>query len=108
MAKFTNGVLCFPLFCALCASGAFHPFWVTLGSLSLRALLLKKLALSLNVILDCWFFVFVSLVATKTGCSRPQCDFRVVGFVFLVFLVGFPMGFPCLLSWLALFSPLLR
>ena len=68
----------------------------------------KKLALSLNVILDCWFFVFVSLVATKTGCSRPQCDFRVVGFVFLVFLVGFPMCFPCLLSWLALFSPLLK
>ena len=50
MAKFTNGLLCFPLFCALCASGAFHPFWVTLASLSLRALLLKKLALSLNVI----------------------------------------------------------
>ena len=62
-----------------------------------------------------WFFVFVSLVATKTG-SRPQCDFRVVGFVFLGFLVGFPMCFPCLLSWLALMpfklaclvSPLLK
>ena len=90
MAKFTNGLLCFLLFCDLCASGAFHPFWVTLGSLSLRALLLKKLALSLNVILDCWFFVFVSLVATKTGSRpRPQCDFRVVGFVFL----GFPGWF---------------
>ena len=50
---------------------------------------------------------FVSLVATKTG-SRPQCDFRVVGFVFLGFLVGFPVRFPCLLSWLALFSPLLK
>ena len=37
-----------------------------------------------------WFF-FVSLVATKTG-SRPQCDFRVVGFVFLGFLVGFPVA----------------
>ena len=47
-----------------------------------------------------WFFVFVSLVATKTG-SRPQCDFRVVGFVFVV-------RFPCLLSWLASFSPLLK
>ena len=40
-----------------------------------------------------WFFVFVSLVA-KTG-SRPQCDFRVVGFIF----VGFP-------GWLL--SPLLK
>ena len=47
-----------------------------------------------------WFFVFVSLVAKKTG-SRHQCDFRVVGFVFFGF-------FPCLLSWLALFSPLLK
>ena len=37
-----------------------------------------------------WFFVFVSLVATKTG-SRPQYDFCVVGFVFLGFLVGFPI-----------------
>ena len=54
-----------------------------------------------------WFCVFVSLVATKTG-SRPQCDCRDVGFVFLVFLVGFPMCFPCPLSWLALFSPLLK
>ena len=54
-----------------------------------------------------WFFVFVSLVATKTG-SRPQCDFRVVGFVFLGFLVGFPMCFPCLLGWLAMFLPLLK
>ena len=54
-----------------------------------------------------WFFVFVSFVAAKT-CSRPQCDFRVVGFVFLGFLVGFPMRFPRLLSWLALFSPLLK
>ena len=71
------------------------------------SLVAKKLALSLNVTLDCWFFVFVSLVATKTG-SRPQCDFGVVGFVFLVFPVGFPMRFPCLLSWLALFSPLLK
>ena len=62
------------------------------------SLVAKKLALSLNVILDCWFFVFVSLVATQTGCSRPQCDFRVIGFVFLGFLVGFPMCFPCLLS----------
>ena len=54
-----------------------------------------------------WFFLFVSPVATNTG-SRPQCDFRVVGFVFLGFLVGFPMCFPCLLSWLALLSPLLK
>ena len=49
----------------------------------------------------------MSFVATKTG-SRPQCDFRVVGFVFLGFLVGFPKCFPCVLSWLALFSPLLK
>ena len=54
-----------------------------------------------------WFFLFVSPVATKTG-SRHQFDFRVVGFVFLGVLVGFPMCFPCLLSWLALFSPLLK
>ena len=54
-----------------------------------------------------WFFVFVSLVATKTG-SRPQYDFCVVGFVFLGFLVGFPICFPCLSSWLALLSPLLK
>ena len=54
-----------------------------------------------------WFFVFVSLVATKTG-SRPQCDFCVVGFVFFGFLAGFPMCFPGLLSWLALLSPLLK
>ena len=54
-----------------------------------------------------WFFVFVSLVAKKTGFGS-QCDFRVVGFVFFGFLVGFPMCFPCLLSWLALFPPLLK
>ena len=48
----------------------------------------------------------MSLVAKKLALG-PNVIF-VVGFIFLGFLVGFPMCAPRLLSWLALFSPLLK
>ena len=54
-----------------------------------------------------WFFVFVSLVAKKLALG-PNVIFVLLASYFLVFLVGFPICFPCLLSWLALFSPLLK
>ena len=54
-----------------------------------------------------WFFVFVSLVATKLALG-PNVIFVLLASFFFGFLAGFPMCFPGLLSWLALLSPLLK